>query len=591
MKTKNAILGLILTITIIIIAFVGFVIKQDNLSTKKERLDFFTEYIDIQFNVIYDSYLYSSNILYYALSNDPKIIELLTDFQLSTTNQLQLNERVNEHLVNVLKTYHSNDISELSFSVNSNKVQAKEEHLLTDDQQVKKSDTLNNKPYFNLASTGNLIQFFFKYPMILPNGNSIGTLKIGYNFNSINNRILKINPKSNLGLILIPDTSTNYKKDLLMPGFITIHKESKVLTTNDSAYSEILSESGTNTIIISAINEMLKDSLHYKRSIYLNTNKKLNVITFRKIETLNKTGNIFLFSIHHDQFLEKTRQLNNAIFFINLIIVSLGMLGIIYLFLNRINILKQKQNIQKSEQKLMKLNESKDKFFSIIAHDLKNPFNGIMGMSSYLSMEFDTIDDKEKKEIIDDINISSKNAYNLLQNLLEWTRTQSGTIKNNPEIIETVNIIELSLETVSNLAKNKHIEIIKTISTEEKGWADENLVSTVLRNLTTNAIKFSPRDSVIEILVKDYDDELVFCVLDNGIGLHDEEIDQIFRIDVNFHKLGTEKEVGSGLGLKICKEFVEYCKGRIWVVSEIGKGSSFYFTIPIYKGQTTTLKH
>jgi len=108
------------------------------------------------------------------------------------------------------------------------------------------------------------------------------------------------------------------------------------------------------------------------------------------------------------------------------------------------------------------------------------------------------------------------------------------------------------------------------------------LVSTVLRNLFTNAVKFSSRNSKVEVIVKHFENELVFCVKDEGIGLKNEEIDQLFRIDVNFHKKGTEDETGTGLGLKICKEFVEYCKGRIWVISEPMVGSSFFFTIPIY---------
>jgi signal transduction histidine kinase len=280
--------------------------------------------------------------------------------------------------------------------------------------------------------------------------------------------------------------------------------------------------------------------------------------------------------------LDKTNDWNNQIFTINLIIIILILIGVIYLFINRESLLKEKESIEESEIKLKMMNESKDKFFSIIAHDLKNPFNGIMGMTSFLNESYDQIDDKERKEIISDLNISSKNAFNLLQNLLEWTRTQSGTIKNVPVKVDPASIIEMSLETVTNLARNKEIEIEQTINTTKSGYADENLVSTVLRNLFTNAVKFSPRKSTIEVSVKQYEKELVFCVKDTGIGLKHNEIDQLFRIDVNFHKKGTEEETGTGLGLKICKEFVEYCHGRIWVISEPAEGSSFYFTIPIY---------
>lgn len=251
------------------------------------------------------------------------------------------------------------------------------------------------------------------------------------------------------------------------------------------------------------------------------------------------------------------------------------------LFFIRKKLIQEISVLKKSKEKYKKMNDSKNKFFSIITHDLKNPFNGIMGMSEYLSSEYENVDEEERKEIINDINVASKNAFNLLLNLLEWTCAQNGSIKNNPTTILPEEIIELSLETVTTLAKSKNIELITTITTTKKGVADENLIKTVIRNLCTNAIKFSPRNSIIKIIVNEYEEKLTFCIKDEGIGLSDKEIDKLFRIDTTFQKKGTEKETGSGLGLKLCKEFVEYCKGQLWVVSNEGKGSSFYFTIPI----------
>jgi signal transduction histidine kinase len=347
--------------------------------------------------------------------------------------------------------------------------------------------------------------------------------------------------------------------------------------------NEILKDKKLQQQLHSELNNAIRDESLNSFSIYLNTEKKALVITLSEIQSIKQNDQTFLIAINNDYLLTKAREINNAVFIINFIIILLVMLGLSYLIINRIHLMHEKDSFQQNEEKLKKINQSKDKFFSIVAHDLKNPFNGIMGLSGYLSTEYDSVDDKEKKEIINDINIASKNAYNLLQNLLEWTKAQSGLIKNIPVIIEPNKIIELALETVSNIAKYKDIHIKEYYQTKACGYADENLVSTVIRNLSTNAIKFSPRNSVVEITVSEYKDELVFCVKDQGIGISDKEIDQLFRIDVNFHKRGTEKESGSGLGLKLCKEFVEYCKGRIWVVSDVEVGSSFYFTIPRYK--------
>lgn len=334
--------------------------------------------------------------------------------------------------------------------------------------------------------------------------------------------------------------------------------------------------------INSFLNEPLKNETTDQFSIYLHS-KKHETISFSKLNYLDNCGYILVLSACSDPFMDKSQKKNNLIFLIICILICMVTTALIYHYINRVNLLNEKVNVERLALKLKEQNQSKDKFFSILAHDLKNPFNGIMGMSGYLIESYSEINDSERIDIINDINISSKNAFNLLQNLLEWTRTQSGQIKNIPVKIEPKNIIELSLETVLNPAKNKEIEIIQIIQTDQNGYADENLVSTVLRNLFTNAVKFSSRKSRVEVFVKQFENELVFCVKDTGIGLRSDEIDKLFRIDIHFNKKGTEDETGTGLGLKICKEFVEYCNGRIWVVSEPKVGSSFFFTIPIYK--------
>lgn len=330
------------------------------------------------------------------------------------------------------------------------------------------------------------------------------------------------------------------------------------------------------------INKQLKNTEIKTASWHVGYNKTDSIFTLSKIPILLQNTLAFSVNWNCDTMLKKAKELNNAVLIINIFVIFSIMMGFTLTVLNRLKIANEKKEIQQSENKLKEINQSKDRFFSIVAHDLKNPFNGIMGLSGYLMHDYDMVDDNERKEIINDINIASKNAFNLLQNLLEWTRAQSGTINNNPVIIVPKQTVSLSLETVSNLAKNKEIEIIEKYLTEEKGYADENMITTVIRNLTTNAIKFTPRGRKIEIISSTYKNELYFQVKDYGIGIDHHEIDQLFRIDVNFHKRGTEKETGTGLGLKLCKEFVENCGGRIWCISELGKGSSFYFTIPKY---------
>lgn len=237
--------------------------------------------------------------------------------------------------------------------------------------------------------------------------------------------------------------------------------------------------------------------------------------------------------------------------------------------------------VQQRTKELSELNATKDKFFSIIAHDLKNPFNALLGFSTLLLEDFDSFSDEEKIDLIKTMSTASNNAYKLLQNLLEWSRSQTGSIKWDPGAISMHEIVNNTVDLLNNAAIAKEITIQAIISPNSTAWADGNMITTVIRNLLSNALKYTTKGGEIKIYSRAIKDETEITIEDNGVGIKDGDKEKLFRIDVNFSTSGTNNEQGTGLGLILCKEFVEKNKGKIWVESSEGKGSKFKFTLPV----------
>lgn len=234
----------------------------------------------------------------------------------------------------------------------------------------------------------------------------------------------------------------------------------------------------------------------------------------------------------------------------------------------------------KSEASLKELNSTKDKFFSIIAHDLKSPFVGILGFSEILIEQISNKDYNEIETYAEIINTSSQRAISLLTNLMEWSRLQTGRMQFYPEYIEAVVLIGSVTELLKISAEQKSIEIKLDLPDKLIIYADKFMLETVLRNLISNAIKFTPQKGNIDVSVEEKEQEFLFLVKDSGIGIEKNNLEKLFRIDTNFSLPGTENETGTGLGLILCREFIEKHKGKIWVESEPGLGSKFYFSIP-----------
>lgn len=241
---------------------------------------------------------------------------------------------------------------------------------------------------------------------------------------------------------------------------------------------------------------------------------------------------------------------------------------------------RAEKSIRNYNEELKRSNYAKDKFFSIIAHDLRSPFNALLSYSDILLDEFDDLSKDELKEYITHINTVSGNIYDLLNNLLDWAKIQTDKFYLSPEIFDLEQTIYKVSTLFKEIAKSKNIDLLLDCEERCYVYADQNMISTVLRNLISNAIKFSHENSKIEIKAKNEIDRVRVTIKDYGIGMLREDITKLFRIDINYTTLGTSQERGTGLGLILSKDMIEKNNGEIFVDSDLGKGSTFTFTLP-----------
>ena len=240
---------------------------------------------------------------------------------------------------------------------------------------------------------------------------------------------------------------------------------------------------------------------------------------------------------------------------------------------------------KKMEDQLRDLYATRDKFMSIISHDLKSPFNGILGFSQLLAQDYPELSDQERLSFIENIRISAQNAFKLLENLLEWSPMQTGKITFTPDETNLSRLVLENFLLLKPVAEKKNIHLYTEVPEDAVAYIDENSILTVIRNLISNAIKFSFNGSRITVRSTNDESFITISITDNGIGIPAKNLDKLFTLDEKYKTAGTDNEKGTGLGLLLCKEFVEKNGGKIWAGSEYGKGSTFSFSLPIHEEQ------
>jgi len=238
--------------------------------------------------------------------------------------------------------------------------------------------------------------------------------------------------------------------------------------------------------------------------------------------------------------------------------------------------------IEQQIQELYKLNATKDKLFSIIAHDLRSPVSGFVGLTDFLGKELTDLPITTVQELILSMGKSANNLFRLLENLLQWSQIQKGEITFRPGNLQLNLIADTSIELYQEKAKHKEIEIKNDIPDSLFVFADNNMLQAIFRNLVSNALKYTNKGGSVSIFAKKASETTVeVCIQDSGIGMNQSLLNNLFKLDVKTGRNGTDGEPSAGLGLLLCKEFVEKQGGAIWVESEVDKGSAFYFTLPL----------
>lgn len=343
-----------------------------------------------------------------------------------------------------------------------------------------------------------------------------------------------------------------------------------------------------------------KQALHYYR-LYASTKDSINsqeaMIRIKEMESLSHAQNLqqeieLLRKDNEISSLRATR-LKRTIFSLAALSLMITLVFVVYHQKNRLKrettrLLEEKNKqlekanlkLQNSEKHLKKLNSTKDKFFSIIGHDLRNPLNALLGFSELISGNSRDYTSEEIQRYSKIINEAAKNIHLLIENLLEWSRSQSGNIDYNPEMTYLLPMIEEIFKVFEIHADKKGVDMLSEIPDDISVYADRNLLSTILRNLINNAVKFTPNGGQVRVFCEQADSEITISVEDTGIGMSEQQMENLFQLKSNVTMPGTSEEKGTGLGLILCREFVDMHNGKIWATSKPKEGSIFSFTLP-----------
>ena len=267
-----------------------------------------------------------------------------------------------------------------------------------------------------------------------------------------------------------------------------------------------------------------------------------------------------------------------------ILVMGIASVSIYFFYKEKKQLVRQLQEtnekVNRQVEELRELNSTKDKFFSIIGHDLKGPLNSLSAFANLILHNPSALSEDEMKKIAGDLNKSLKTLYELLENLLTWARSQTNRLTLQPEILNIGELIEENISLLYKTAINKDIRIEHIAFENITAWGDKNTVNTVIRNLLSNALKFTPRGGTVTIFANAYKDAVEIGIRDTGVGMSPEQIKKVFDISTKHSTPGTEQEQGTGLGLILCKEFVEKNGGQLYIESKEGRGSTFRFTLP-----------
>jgi signal transduction histidine kinase/uncharacterized protein HemY len=369
----------------------------------------------------------------------------------------------------------------------------------------------------------------------------------------------------------------NNKKELLaqsvqyLDNAVNLFAETGILDRLSICYFELYKVTKEQGNFAKSLNyfekyNVLNDSLFSNES----KNKLANLQSMREIDVRDKQIEIQNLKINSD---------SRKVYLLVIITATIALLFVLFFWLY-INKRSTNQLLLDKNKEISDINKQKDKFFSIIAHDLRGPFNGFLGLTELLAEDIDDMDKEEIQFAAVNMRSSANNLNRLLENLLEWSRMEQGLIPFDPQQNMLSSVVNDCIATLEVAANKKEIKIKTNIPKETNIFADNNILHAVIRNILSNAVKFTPKGGEIIIEGKENNKNTTISIKDSGIGMDAKILENLFQLDVKTNRKGTDDEPSSGLGLILCKEFVEKHGGQIWVESEENKGSTFYFSFP-----------
>lgn len=561
---------------------------NDYLSTKTETAG---NEIDIAAGAIF----VSGDIVFNELINTEKVLKLYA--RASGTSDTAVQDRIRDSLYLMLNPLYSQlkhyGIKQLHFHLPDNR------SFLRFHRPGKYGDDLSDVRY-SVARTNSLRKptrgfeegrifngFRNVYPLFY-DGKHIGSVETSFSFNAIkkeleSSRIVSADfflKKSPVREKVFEAEQSNYRDSDMLPGYVT-----EISHSFDSC-DETRFEKCVGEYPISELNEKITKGEDF--SISVERDSIHGLLSFIFIENCQEQS-VALVVLHSIDNVLPTLYLNYRNNLIAGIIILHLLFAVLMLYINKQDtirarneeIKRSKEDLDVKNRQLEKLNTDKDRFMRVLAHDLKSPFNSLVGFSNLLIEQIDFYDKNEIKKMLITMKSVSENTYSLLLDLLLWTKSQAGNLPFNPENISPVEICKSSIKHLEQPAIKKDLSIEYKDTENTRVFADENMIKTVFRNLISNAVKFTERGGAITVSSSESSGMGEITVRDTGVGIPPEDIDKLFDISDLHTTPGTESEQGSGLGLLLCKEFVEKHGGKIRVESELGKGSAFIFTLPL----------
>jgi signal transduction histidine kinase len=360
--------------------------------------------------------------------------------------------------------------------------------------------------------------------------------------------------------------------------------DSAIVHANKALHYSIQINSQANRIrALETLFKCFKEKNNYKKAFeYLSLHKTASD-SIKSDDKLKKLAKIELDYKLDEIKKEQEEKLNRQKFYIYLLIIVLifGLLILIVFIKSSKNKKLANEKLNELNKQLNEVNAAKDKFISIIAHDLRGPYQTTLGLAQVLEKDFNDLSERDKKNAIQNLNSSLKNQYNLLNELLKWAELQGGSFTLKSEQVNLHGLTNYVFSLLKISADKKNIKLVNSIDPNLIAAADKNMIYLVLRNLVSNSIKFTNRNGKVTLASQQGQTEIQIVVEDTGVGISKNDKANLFKLDTQFSNKGTSNEEGSGLGLILCKEIIEKHQGRIWVESEVNKGSKFYFTLPV----------